>query len=120
MDARAKARRSLELERRQAINDGDLETCYQPVVNLKDGKVSCCEAPLRWRHPLRGMISPAEFIPVAEEAGPINQLGHWVLATGCDEAVSRKLSLVRVAVGVKSRITARVFEVAAAVREDAE
>ena len=56
---------------------------YQPVVNLEDGKISSCEALLRWRHPERGMISPAEFIPVAEETGLINQLGHWVLNTAC-------------------------------------
>ena len=52
MDARAKARRSLELELRQAIADGDLEVYYQPVVNLEDGKISSCEALLRWRHPV--------------------------------------------------------------------
>ena len=83
MDARAKARRSLELELRQAIADGDLEAYYQPVVNLEDGKISSCEALLRWRHPERGMISPAEFIPVAEETGLINQLGNWVLNAAC-------------------------------------
>src|SRR6266704_4283039 len=51
----------------QAIADDDLEVHYQPVVNLEDGKVSSCEALLRWRHPDRGMISPAEFVPIAEE-----------------------------------------------------
>src|SRR6266702_1698907 len=83
MDARAKARRSLELELRQAISDGGLEAYYQPVITLEHGKVSCCEALLRWRHPERGMISPAEFIPIAEETGLINQLGQWVLHTAC-------------------------------------
>ncbi len=99
MDARAKARRSLELELRQAINDGSLEAYYQPVVNLEDGKVSSCEALLRWRHPERGMISPAEFIPIAEETGLINQLGHWVLNTACAEAANWPDD-VRVAVNV--------------------
>src|ERR1700704_2038195 len=69
MDARARERRSLELELRQAISDGSLEAWYQPVLNLENNKVSSCEALLRWRHPERGMISPAEFIPIAEETG---------------------------------------------------
>jgi diguanylate cyclase (GGDEF)-like protein len=99
MDARAKARRSLELELRQAINDGSLEAYYQPVVTLDHDKVSCCEALLRWRHPERGMISPAEFIPIAEETGLINQLGHWVLHTACAEAANWPGD-IRVAVNV--------------------
>ena len=99
MDARAKERRSLELELRQAINDGSLEAYYQPVITLDHGKVSCCEALLRWRHPERGMISPAEFIPIAEETGLINQLGHWVLHTACAEAANWPDD-IRVAVNV--------------------
>jgi diguanylate cyclase (GGDEF)-like protein len=99
MDARARERRSLELELRQAISDGSLEAWYQPVLNLENNKVSSCEALLRWRHPERGMISPAEFIPIAEETGLINQLGHWVLNTACAEAVNWP-DEVRVAVNV--------------------
>jgi diguanylate cyclase (GGDEF)-like protein len=99
MDQRARARRSLELELRQAISDGSLETYYQPVVNIEDGKVSSCEALLRWRHPERGMISPAEFIPIAEDSGLINQLGLWVLNTACAEATTWP-DHVRVAVNV--------------------
>jgi diguanylate cyclase (GGDEF)-like protein len=99
MDARAKSRRSLELELRQAIADGGLEVYFQPVVNLEDGKISCCEALLRWRHPERGMISPAEFIPVAEETGLINQLGNFVLRAACAEAANWP-DEVRVAVNV--------------------
>ncbi|MEH2608150.1 diguanylate cyclase (GGDEF)-like protein [Bradyrhizobium sp. AZCC 1693] len=99
MDRRARARRSLELELRQAISDGSLEPHYQPVVNIEDGKISCCEALLRWRHPERGMISPAEFIPIAEDSGLINQLGLWVLNTACAEAATWP-DHVRVAVNV--------------------
>jgi diguanylate cyclase (GGDEF)-like protein len=99
MDQRAKARRSLELELRQAISDGSLETYYQPVVNIEDGNVSSCEALLRWRHPERGMISPAEFIPIAEDSGLINQLGLWVLNAACAEAATWP-DHVRVAVNV--------------------
>jgi diguanylate cyclase (GGDEF)-like protein len=99
MEARATARRSLELELRQAINDGALETYYQPVVNLEDGNISSCEALLRWRHPERGMISPSEFIPIAEDSGLINQLGQWVLNTACAEA-AKWPDDVRVAVNV--------------------
>ncbi|ANW01290.1 putative bifunctional diguanylate cyclase/phosphodiesterase [Bradyrhizobium icense] len=99
MDQRAKTRRSLELELRQAISDGSLETYYQPVVNIEDGKISSCEALLRWRHPERGMISPAEFIPIAEDSGLINELGQWVLNAACAEAVNWP-DHVRVAVNV--------------------
>jgi diguanylate cyclase (GGDEF)-like protein len=88
MDRRAKARRTLELDLRQAIAEGGFEVHYQPLVSLQDDKVTGCEALLRWRHPVRGMISPAEFIPIAEETGLINQLGEWVLTTACTEAAT--------------------------------
>jgi diguanylate cyclase (GGDEF)-like protein len=86
MDARVRARRALELDLRQAIVDGQFEIAYQPIVDLRSGAVSGCEALLRWRHPERGMISPADFIPVAEDIGLISQLGEWVLASACVEA----------------------------------
>jgi diguanylate cyclase (GGDEF)-like protein len=86
MDAQVKARRRLEIDLRQAITDGALEVYYQPCVSLRDNSITGCEALLRWRHAERGMISPVEFIPIAEETGLINQLGEWVLTTACAEA----------------------------------
>ena len=86
MDARVKARHQLELDLRHAITTGEFEVHYQPIVDLKNDAVTGCEALLRWRHPGRGMISPAEFIPIAEDAGLINELGDWVLRTACAEA----------------------------------
>jgi diguanylate cyclase (GGDEF)-like protein len=88
MDARVQARRSLELDLRQALADGGFEIHYQPLVDLRGGQVTGCEALLRWCHPERGMISPAEFIPVAEDTGLINQLGEWVLTAACAEAAA--------------------------------
>jgi diguanylate cyclase (GGDEF)-like protein/PAS domain S-box-containing protein len=99
MDARAKARRTLELDLRQAIADGGFEVHYQPVIDLKDNKISGCEALLRWRHPQRGAISPADFIPVAEDTGLINELGQFVLETACREA-AKWPEHVRIAVNV--------------------
>jgi diguanylate cyclase (GGDEF)-like protein len=99
MDARARALRLLEVDLRQAIADGGFELHYQPVVDLADDTVTGCEALLRWHHPDRGMVSPAEFIPVAEESGLINALGEWVLTTACAAAAEWPAG-VKVAVNV--------------------
>jgi diguanylate cyclase (GGDEF)-like protein len=99
MDQRARARRNLELDLRQAIVDGDLEVHFQPIVDIESGQINTCEALLRWQHPERGMIPSTEFIPIAEETGLINQLGQWVLSTACAEAVNWP-DHVRVAVNV--------------------
>jgi diguanylate cyclase (GGDEF)-like protein/PAS domain S-box-containing protein len=104
MDARVQARRSLELELRHAAGDGGFakggfEVYYQPLLTLRDDTIVGCEALLRWRHPERGMISPAEFIPVAEDIGIINELGEWVMNTACAEAASWPDD-IRVAVNV--------------------
>ena len=88
MEAEVRARRSLEMDLRQALVDGGFEVYYQPCVDLQTNAITGCEALVRWRHPQRGMISPAEFIPLAEDTGLINQLGEWVLNTACKEAVS--------------------------------
>ncbi|SFU33854.1 bifunctional diguanylate cyclase/phosphodiesterase [Bradyrhizobium arachidis] len=99
MDASAKARLAMEQDLRWALVNGGFEIHYQPLVDLRSGEVSGCEALLRWRHPERGMVSPAEFIPVAEDTGLINELGDWVLRTACNEAATWPAH-VRVAVNV--------------------
>ncbi|WP_249141035.1 MULTISPECIES: EAL domain-containing protein [Bradyrhizobium] len=99
MDASAKARLAMEQDLRQAMIDGGFELHYQPLVNLRSNEVAGCEALLRWRHPERGMVSPAEFIPVAEDTGLITELGDWVLRTACMEAASWPAN-IRIAVNV--------------------
>jgi len=88
MDASARARLTMQQDMRQALAEGGFEIHYQPLVSLRDDAVTGCEALLRWRHPERGMISPAEFVPVAEDTGLIVELGEWVLRTACAEAAN--------------------------------
>jgi len=79
------ARRILELDLRKALANEEFELFYQPLVNLKSGKISTCEALLRWNHPGRGMVSPVDIIPVAEDMGLIVDLGRWILRKACME-----------------------------------
>ena len=88
MDERMKARRDLEMDLRRALIRKEFELYYQPLLNLQTNEISAFEALLRWKHPTRGMISPADFIPIAEETGLIVPLGEWVLNTACEEAAN--------------------------------
>jgi diguanylate cyclase (GGDEF)-like protein len=88
MDALMQARRELELDLRKAIAADAFELFFQPLVNLEQERITGFEALLRWPHPRRGMVPPAEFIPVAEEMGLIIQLGEWVLRKACEYAMS--------------------------------
>ena len=87
MAATAEARRILELDLRKALANEEFELFYQPLVNLKSGKISTCEALLRWNHPVRGTVSPVDIIPVAEDMGLIVDLGRWILRRACMECM---------------------------------
>ena len=95
----AEDRRALEDDLRDALARGEMELSYQPIVNAKSNTVTGMEALIRWTHPERGPISPALFIPIAEEANLIWVLGEWVLRKACDDA-SRWPGAMRVAVNV--------------------
>jgi diguanylate cyclase (GGDEF)-like protein len=81
------ARRILELDLRKALANDEFELFYQPLVNLKSGKITTCEALLRWNHPVRGTVSPTDIIPVAEDMGLIVDLGRWILRKACMECM---------------------------------
>jgi diguanylate cyclase (GGDEF)-like protein len=86
MGRRVERRRSLELDLRNAIAKGEFQLHYQPIVNVRTGKVVCLEALMRWSHNTKGSVPPSEFIGLAEETGLIAQLGAWALRRACLDA----------------------------------
>jgi diguanylate cyclase (GGDEF)-like protein len=99
MDEALKVRRTLEHGLKAALGRGEFRLVFQPVLGLADNRICCLEALLRWDHPERGPIPPAEFIPVAEETGMIAAIGEWVLAEACRIAAAWPEN-VRVAVNL--------------------
>jgi diguanylate cyclase (GGDEF)-like protein/PAS domain S-box-containing protein len=116
MDKEMQTRRELEIDLRHALVNEEFQVHYQPLFNLQGGQIEGFEALLRWPHPRQGFISPAEFIPIAEETGLISGIGSWVLRQACLEA-AKWPKHIRVAVNVSPvqfRTRTLVLEVIAA------
>ena len=106
LSEQTRLRTQLETQLRSAIESGSLTLVYQPKLRLADGRISGCEALLRWQHPQLGPVSPAVFIPVAEESGLILQLSDWVLKNACAQArrwLDAGLPPIRIAVNISAR-----------------
>jgi EAL domain-containing protein (putative c-di-GMP-specific phosphodiesterase class I) len=86
LDPAAEGRLEVESDLRAAIEREEFVLFYQPVFNVEDGHVVAFEALVRWQHPERGLVSPGEFIPIAEDTGLILPLGEWVIRTACRQA----------------------------------
>jgi diguanylate cyclase (GGDEF)-like protein len=99
MQTEAEAEHRLEAELRLAISRSELDLHYQPIVDVKTGRIECMEALLRWRHADLGMVPPDKFIPIAEKTGLIVPLGEWVLQRACADAANWP-SHIRVAVNL--------------------
>ncbi|MBA2934102.1 EAL domain-containing protein [Sphingomonas sp. CGMCC 1.13654] len=101
LDAAARRRRQIELDLREALHKGQFRLDYQPIFDLKADRICGFEALMRWDHPTRGLVSPVEFIPVAEESGLIVAMGEWALHEACREA-QRWPEDMRIAVNVSA------------------
>ncbi|GAA4604797.1 diguanylate cyclase (GGDEF)-like protein [Actinoplanes octamycinicus] len=112
LDERAGEHARLGAELRAALDAGQFQVVYQPIVRMPEGRVTAVEALVRWQHPQRGMVSPAAFIPVAEQNGLIVELGAWILQTACRQMARWRAELGptgpdRISVNVSARQLAR-------------
>jgi diguanylate cyclase (GGDEF)-like protein/PAS domain S-box-containing protein len=87
MGVEVRMRRAHQIDLRNALSNDEFELYYQPIVDIQTRQMASIEALIRWHHPQRGMIPPADFIPLAEESGLINQIGEWVLRKACSDAL---------------------------------
>ena len=108
MQAAASARAALEIDLHHGLEHQEFILHFQPVVD-QDSRITGVEALLRWRHPTRGMVSPAEFIPVAEQTGLILPLGQWVLASACAQLVGWSASAATRRLTIAVNVSARQF-----------
>lgn len=99
MDADAQERRAMEIDLHDALRQGEMELYFQPLFALSQNRVTAFEALLRWNHPTRGLVSPVQFIPLAEETGLIVPIGEWVLREACRIAAAWP-SHIRIAVNI--------------------
>ena len=99
LDAEMRQRRKLELELISGLDREEFTLHYQPIINVETNQITTMEALVRWNHPVRGLLSPAAFIPLAEETGLIRKLGNWVLKQACHDALGWS-DTVRVAVNL--------------------
>ena len=105
MNVRAVERQSIEESLRRALERGEFVVHYQPKVNLSTGQISGAEALIRWKHPVRGLVPPGDFIPIAEDCGLIVPIGNWVLREACKQActwVKEGLPLITMAVNISA------------------
>jgi diguanylate cyclase (GGDEF)-like protein/PAS domain S-box-containing protein len=105
MNIRAVERQSIEESLRRALERHEFTLHYQPKINLRSGEIAGAEALIRWTHPVRGLISPARFIPVAEDCGLILPIGDWVLGEACRQArawIDAGLALATIAVNISA------------------
>ncbi len=99
MDEELKARRAMEIDLKRALQAGELELRYQPLLDVASMGIGGFEALIRWMHPVNGMVAPSDFIPVAEEIGLINAIGEWVLNRACQQAMTWS-DTIKIAVNV--------------------
>ncbi len=102
MGLQVESRRSLEVDLREALLRDEFELFYQPLYNVQSRQVISVEALLRWRHPVRGVIAPDDFIPIAEETGLIVPIGEWVLRSACVDAMAWPGGTINVAVNLSA------------------
>jgi diguanylate cyclase (GGDEF)-like protein/PAS domain S-box-containing protein len=105
----ALARLDLEAELRQALRGGEFVVHYQPTIHVGTGEVRGFEALVRWDHPERGLLSPAQFIPLAEETGSIVELGRWVLGQACTQTRAWQLEHPHLDLGISVNLSPRQF-----------